>query len=88
MTTLKETVEARRKRLLWRASHRGMREMDLLLGGFAKSRIERFGETELDELETIIGLPDHELMGWILGGVPVPQRQVTATLKALLDYRP
>ena len=88
MTTLKETVEARRKRLLWRASHRGTREMDLLLGGFAKSRIESFGETELDELETIIGLPDPELMGWILGGVPVPQRQVTATLKALLDYRP
>ena len=88
MTTLKETVEARRKRLLWRASHRGTREMDLLLGGFAKSHIERFSATELDELETIIGLPDQDLMGWILGGVPVPQRQVTATLKALLDYRP
>jgi antitoxin CptB len=88
MTTLKETVEARRKRLLWRASHRGTREMDLLLGGFAKSHIERLSETELDELETIIGLPDHELMGWILRDLPVPQRQVTATLKALLTYRP
>ena len=88
MTTDKETVEARRKRLIWRASHRGTREMDLLLGGFAKSQIERFSETELDELETIIGLPDQDLMGWILGGVPVPQRQATATLKALLAYRP
>lgn len=88
MTTHKETVEARRKRLIWRASHRGTREMDLLLGGFAKSQIKRFSETELDELETIIGLPDQELMGWILGGVPVPQRQATATLKALLAYRP
>jgi antitoxin CptB len=88
MTTHKETVAARRKRLLWRASHRGTREMDLLLGGFAKSHIGRLGETELDELETIIGLPDQELMGWILGGIPVPQRQVTATLRALLNYRP
>ena len=88
MNSLNETSEARRKRLLWRASHRGTREMDLLLGGFAKSRIERLSDTELDELETIVGLPDHELMGWILGDVPVPQRQVTATLMALLTYRP
>jgi antitoxin CptB len=86
--THKETLESRRKRLLWRASHRGLREMDLLLGGFAQTHIERFSETELDELETIIGLPDQELMGWLLGGVPVPQRQATATLKALLNYRP
>ena len=88
MTTPIESLEARRKRLLWRASHRGTREMDLLLGGFARSRIGRFSETELDELETIIGLPDQELMGWLLGGIPVPQRQATATLKALLTYRP
>jgi antitoxin CptB len=88
MTILEETVEARRKRLLWRASHRGTREMDLLLGGFARSSIERLSETELDEFETIVGLPDHELMGWILGDVAVPQRQVTATLKAFLTYRP
>ena len=62
--------------------------MDLLLGGFAKCHIDRFGETELDELETIIDLPDEELMGWILGAAPVPRRQATATLKALLAYRP
>jgi antitoxin CptB len=88
MTTQKENVEARRKRLIWRASHRGTREMDLLLGGFAKSRIDRFSEAELDELETIIDLPDQELMGWILGGIPVPQGQATVTLKALLAFRP
>lgn len=88
MTTPTETLETRRKRLLWRASHRGLREMDLLLGGFARTHIEQFGEPELDELEAIVGLPDQELMGWLLGGVPVPQRQATATLKALLAYRP
>jgi antitoxin CptB len=88
MTTLEETSEARRKRLIWRASHRGTREMDLLLGGFARSQVARFSETELDELETIVGLSDQELMGWILGGVPVPQRQATAILKALLAFRP
>ena len=33
-------------------------------------------------------LPDQELMGWLLGGIPVPQGQATATLKALLAFRP
>jgi len=88
MTTLNETSEARRKRLLWRASHRGMREMDLLLGGFARTHMDRLTESELDEFETIVGLPDQELMGWILGDHPVPQLQATATLTALLTYRP
>ena len=86
--TQPEALETRRKRLLWRASHRGLREMDLLLGGFARSHIERLSERELDELETIIAIPDQELMGWLLGDVPVPQGQATSTLKALLSYRP
>jgi antitoxin CptB len=49
MNSLNETIEARRKRLLWRANHRGMREMDLLLGGFARTHMERLTESELDE---------------------------------------
>ncbi len=88
MTTLKETTETRRKRLIWRASHRGTREMDLLLGGFVQAHIDRFSAAELDELETIIGLPDPELMGWIMGEIPVPPPQATPVLKALLIYRP
>lgn len=88
MTTPSETVEARRKRLLWRASHRGTREMDLILGGFARRHVEGFTLAELDEFETLVDLPDPELTGWILGGTAVPQGQVTATLKALLAFRP
>jgi antitoxin CptB len=86
--TKPETIETRRKRLLWRASHRGLREMDLMLGGFAKSHIGQFSEAELDELETIIAMPDQDLLGWILGETPVPLGQASATLKALLSYRP
>lgn len=88
MTTPTETTETRRKRLLWRASHRGTREMDLLLGGFVRAHVDRFGAAELDELEAIIGLPDPELTGWIMGEIPVPPPHATPMLKALLAYRP
>ncbi|HQX85830.1 MAG TPA: succinate dehydrogenase assembly factor 2, partial [Aestuariivirga sp.] len=37
MTYPAEPIELRRKRLLWRSSHRGIREMDLLMGGFARA---------------------------------------------------
>jgi antitoxin CptB len=86
--TQTETLEARRKRLLWRASHRGLREMDLLLGGFARTHIASLSESGLDELEKIIATPDQDLLGWILGEAAVPQGQATATLKALISYRP
>jgi antitoxin CptB len=88
MTTLPETTETRRKRLLWRASHRGTRELDMMLGGFVRSRLDQFSAAELDELETLIDLPDPELMSWLLGEIPVPQPYATPTLKAFLTYRP
>ena len=34
-------LSIRRKKALYRAQHRGMREMDLLLGTFAAARIDR-----------------------------------------------
>ena len=80
--------DVRKRRLLWRASHRGIKEMDILLGRFAADRIHDFSEQELDELETIVGLPDHDLLSWITHSSPVPPALKTATLEALLAYRP
>ncbi|MFL5258762.1 MAG: succinate dehydrogenase assembly factor 2 [Hyphomicrobiales bacterium] len=80
--------DVRQRRLLWRASHRGIKEMDILLGGFAAARVHGLSEQEVDELETIVGLPDPELLSWITGASPVPPKLRTATLEALLAYRP
>jgi antitoxin CptB len=80
--------DVRRRRLLWRANHRGIKEMDILLGRFTAARIHGLSERELDELEAIVGLPDQDLLSWITGGSPVPPNLRTATLEALLAYRP
>ena len=58
MTYPAEPIELRRKRLLWRCSHRGIREMDLLMGGFARSRVPGMTEDELSAFEALIDLPD------------------------------
>ena len=78
----------RRKRILWRAMHRGMKEMDLLLGGYAARALPSLSERELDELEAVIELPDPALLSWIKGEAPVPPVIDTPTLRAVLAFRP
>jgi antitoxin CptB len=65
-------LPTRRRRLLFRATHRGTYENDLMLGGFVRAHLESFSPTELEALETIIDLPDPELADWLSGRQPIP----------------
>lgn len=88
MNNSTDTFELRRKRLLWRACHRGIREMDLLMGGFAQSRLAGMSGAELDEFEAMIELPDQEMLSWIKGELPVSAQSDSALLRELLQFRP
>ena len=86
--TSSENFDAHRKRLLWRASHRGIKEMDLILGGFARARLAVLNEGELAELEAIIELPDQELLSWATKTTPVPVEHASELLMEMLEHRP
>ena len=43
-------LDERRRRILYRCWHRGIREMDLMLGQFAEREIAHFSDEELDAL--------------------------------------
>lgn len=60
-------LDDRRKRLLFRCWHRGIREMDLILGRFADAEIGTLTGAELDELERLIELPDPDLYAAMSG---------------------
>lgn len=87
MTAQPDKLDHRRRRLLWRATHRGIREMDLILGGFAAARIEAMTEDELDCLEAIIDIPDQLLFAWATGRSPVPEPRRSALLQDMFDFR-
>ena len=87
MTAAAELSENRRRRLLWRASHRGIREMDLILGGFATARIDTMTPAELDQLEAVIDLPDQQLLAWATRQEPVPARLRSRLLDEILAFR-
>ena len=80
------SLDPRRKRILWRASHRGIREMDIVLGRFAEQRVAAMNDAELSELEAIIDIPDQELLGWITAGA-APEAARSPTLEAMLAFR-
>lgn len=66
-------LDDRRKRLLYRCWHRGIREMDLILGRFADAHVEHLSEQELAELERLIEAHDHDLYPAFAGSMtPLP----------------
>ena len=74
----------RRRKLLYRANHRGMKELDLILGGYVRQHIDGFSNTELDELERIIIIPDSDLLDWITRKIPVPNKFKSRLLSRIL----
>ena len=77
-----------RKRLLWRANHRGIKEMDMLIGGFASSRLSEMTLGELSTFETILEIPDQELLAWATRQEQVPSNQACPMLSEILAFRP
>ena len=65
-------LDTRRRRIIFRAQHRGTYENDLMIGDFVKANIGAMSEVELDELEAVMEFPDAELADWLTGRMPIP----------------
>lgn len=70
--SVNESIEDRRKRLLYRAKYRGFREADFLFGGFAEAHLDSLSDKELDEFEELLSLSDHDVYAWVTGKAPTP----------------
>ena len=81
-----EGLDARRRRLLFRSRHRGIREMDLVLGPFADAELPRMSETELDEYERWLDIPDQQIFAWVNGSEPAPAEFDTALFRKLMAF--
>jgi antitoxin CptB len=81
-----QELDARRRRLLFRAWHRGMRELDLIMGRFAESAIEQLTADELIDFEQLMEVPDRELLAWVTGEADVRANFDTALFRRLRDF--
>jgi antitoxin CptB len=75
--------QARRRRILFRATHRGTHETDILIGGFVRDGLAGFSPGELGELEELMELPDVDLADWLTGRRPIPASCDTPMLRRI-----
>lgn len=59
-------LQIRRRRALWRAQHRGTKELDHLLGLYAERKIFKMKTIELDRFEGFLSLSERELQNYLL----------------------
>ncbi len=76
-------LDPRRRRILFRCRRRGLREMDIALGNFAETELERLTDEELAEFERWLDAPDPDLLAWITGEAPVPAEYATPLFERL-----
>ncbi len=86
LTRSSADLDPRRRKILFRAWHRGMRETDLIMGRFADEAIAGFSEAELDEFERLIEVQDRDLLGWITGEIAVPENYDTELYRRLKAF--
>ena len=63
------------KKLLFKASHRGTKEMDIILGNFAKKNLDSMNSDNLKLFEELLEVPDPELYKWITSDdISIPEK--------------
>jgi antitoxin CptB len=73
-----------RRRLRFKASHRGTHENDLLLGRFAERNLAGMDATTLAAFDALLDLPDVDLFDWIAGRAPIPPEHDSPLLRRLI----
>ena len=76
----------RRRKIRFRAWHRGTREMDLIMGRFADSELARLDEAGLDSFEALMEQPDPDLYKWVSGEAPVPSDVDASFLARIREF--
>ena len=79
-------VSPRRRRLLFRAWHRGTREMDLVMGRFTEANLAAFSDDDVAELEALMEANDRDVFDWVSGQAPVPANYDTPLFQRLRAF--
>lgn len=79
-------LEPRRKKALFRAHHRGTKEMDFVMGRFADAHIASLSDDDLTDFERLLDVTDQELFSWIVGSFPVDPIHDRPVWRAMRDH--
>lgn len=83
---MEATAEIRRKRLKYQAWHRGIKEVDLVLGPFADQFLGQMDEQALDEFEALLSVPDQDIFDWLCERSTPPDGYRTKIYEQVFDF--
>ena len=80
-------LDVRRRKLLFRSWHRGMKEMDIIFGQYADEYLADFTDAQLDEYEHLLEVLDRDLFKWVTGESDIPAQFDTPLFRDIIDFR-
>jgi len=83
-------LESRKRRLIFRSSHRGTKEADIMIGSFVERNIETMTEEDIAWFERFLEENDVDIMAWMIGRQQPPAEYEGPLMEAMrrLDYLP
>ncbi len=79
-------LSANRKRALYRAWHRGTKELDLILGRYCEAHINEFDAAELARFEELMENEETTLQAWLMGQVEIPSGALGEMLNRIRNF--
>jgi antitoxin CptB len=71
-TAAADDLALRKKRILFRSTHRGMKELDVILGGFAQAHLADLDAADTQRFEELLEEQENDLFDWLTGKAPIP----------------
>ncbi len=84
--TISDEAAVRRRKIAFRAWHRGTREMDLIMGRFADAELAKLDDAGLDSFEALMEQADPDLYKWVSGEAAVPPEVDAAFLARIRTF--
>lgn len=79
-------LDPRRRRALFRARHRGLREMDVLMGQFCDAHLASLPDAEFADFEALLQAADQDVFAWLTGSAPIPSGYDTPLFRRLANF--
>jgi antitoxin CptB len=81
-----DDIETRRRRALYRAQHRGTKEMDLVVGGYAAAKLAEMPDAQLALFEQLLELPDPAIEAAVFGREALNEAQLATLIMTLRQF--
>jgi len=74
------------KQLRYRANHRGIKEMDIVLGRFADEMLDSLSPDQVDAFESLMSEHDRDLLVWFTGEADYPHEETRSIFETVRTH--